>query len=188
MSELPIFYRSSGIIKGVYLPSEEKFYKGVLITDEGIFPASLARNIVRFFKHRKPRKTRQTLKREHLFVCWVYGIDQPPFYEMRLIGRKGLNAKLPSLLPEDNTFITQGIVTEKTSEKVILRVQRNPDPERTKEKIERSINFIEIRDCPGKVRRSQFWLFRSTMKDGYLHCTEAEILALAKTAKKYITK
>lgn len=188
MSELPIFYRSSGIIKGVYLPSEKRFYKGVLITDEGIFPASLARNIVRFFKRGKPRDVRHTLKSQHLFVCWVYGIDKPPFYEMRLIGRKGLNAKLPNLLPEDNTFITQGIVAEKTSEKVILRVQRNPDPERTKEKIERSVTFIEIRDCPGKVRRSQFWFFRSTMKDGYLHCTEAEILALAKTAKKYITK
>ena len=152
------------------------------MTDEGLFPATVAEGILRFLT-RNPKK--KTIKKKHHFICWVHGLPEAPYYKLYLINRKG-KANLPELFSENNTFLSQGIVTDRSSERVILRVQKNPRPDRTSKEIEDSINYLEIRDCPGKVRTSQFWSFRSSLKDGFLHYQSGELLAKAKVAKSYL--
>ena len=43
MSDLdkPIFYRSSGLLFGTYLPSEDDLSEGILMTEQGLFPTIL---------------------------------------------------------------------------------------------------------------------------------------------------
>ncbi len=182
-SDRPIFYRSSGLIVGTYLPSEDDLSHGILITEQGLFPATVNEQILRFLT-RNPKK--KTIKRKHPFICFVAGLTEPPYYQFYLIGRKGKRTK-NKLFRRPNRFLTQGIVTQRSPEKVILRVQKNPTPERTSQEIEESINYVEIRGCPGLVRSSQFWLLRSNLKeDGFLHYHSGELLAKAKVAKSYL--
>ncbi len=182
-SDQPIFYRSSGLILGTYLPSEDDLSHGVLITEQGLFPATVNEQILRFLT-RNPKK--KTIKRKHPFICFVAGLPEPPYYQFYLIGRKGKRTK-NKLFRRPNRFLTQGIVTQRSPEKVILRVQKNLTPERTSQEIEESINYVEIRGCPGLVRSSQFWLLRSNLKeDGFLHYHSGELLAKAKLAKSYL--
>jgi hypothetical protein len=178
----PIFFRSTGLIYGLYLPSDDDKTKGVLMTDVGLFPAAINENIRRFFKKHSKKKT---LKRKHHFICWVRGIPDPPHYQLTLTSRTGKN-NLPEIFPVNNSFICQGIVTERSRERVILKVQMNARSSRTREDIEQSINYLEIKDCPGKVRTSQFWQFRSTFREGFLHCESGELLANAKVTKQFI--
>jgi hypothetical protein len=178
----PIFFRSTGLIYGLYLPSDDDKTKGVLMTDVGLFPATINESIRRFFKKHSKKKT---LKRKHHFICWVRGIPDPPHYQLTLTSRTGKN-NLPQIFPVNNSFIFQGIVTERNSERVILKIQMNARPSRDRDMIEQSINYLEIKDCPGKVRTSQFWQFRSTFKEGFLHYESGELLANAKVTKKFI--
>ena len=178
----PIFFRSTGLIYGLYLPSDDDKTQGILMTDVGLFPATINQNIRRFFKKHSKKKT---LRVKHHFICWVRGIPDPPHYQLTLTSRTGKN-NLPDIFPENNSFISQGIVTERSRERVILKVQMNARPSRTPEEIEQSINYLEIRDCPGKVRTSQFWQFRTTFKEGFLHCRGSELLANAKVTKQFL--
>lgn len=195
MSE--IFYCSSCLIKGIYLPSEKDLSTGALMTEEGLFPTTLSEDICRFFqnKNAKPKDKGKTLKKPHFFYCWVYGTLEEPYYRMHVKKRMGVRAyksygvakKSYKLFPRKHTFITRGIIVGRDSEKVVVRVQQNPRPNRTAEDIENSINYIQIKDCPGKVRSSQFWSFHSVMKDGFLHYKSGELIAKASIAKKYLT-
>ena len=181
-SDQPIFYRSSGLICGTYLPSEDDLSQGILMTEQGLFPAILTEAILKFLT-KNPKK--KTIKRKHHFICYVRGLPQAPYYQLYLINRAG-KTNLPELFSENNTFLSQGIVTERSKERVILRVQKNPIPSRTSQEIQDSINYLEIKDCPGKVRTSQFWSFRSRLQDGFLHFQSGELLANAKVAKSYL--
>ena len=191
MSDLDksIFYRSSGLICGKYLPSEGDLVQGVLMTDEGLFSATLNQRVLEFLTwcsgsgERIPSK--RTIRRKHHFVCWIYGLPEAPYYQLHLIDRKN-KKKFSKLLPGSNIFLSQGIVMDRISERVVLRVQKNPRPDRNSQEIEDSINHLEIRGCPGKVRTSQFWLIYSRFKDGFLHYQSGELLAKAEVAKSYL--
>ncbi len=181
-SDQPIFYRSSGLILGTYLPSEDDLSQGILMTEQGLFPTIATENILKFLT-KNPQK--KTIKRKHHFICYVRGLPEAPYYQLYLINRAGKN-NLPELFSENNTFLSQGIVTSRSRERVILRVQKNPIPSRTSQEIQDSINYLEIKNCPGQVRTSQFWSFRSHLQDGFLHCQSGELLANAKVAKSYL--
>lgn len=178
----PIFFRSTGLIRGTYLPSDNTLTEGILLTDVGLFPATANESIRRFFKKHSKKKT---LRVKHHFICWVRGIPDPPYYLLAITSRTGQN-NLPEIFPVNNSFVCQGIVTERSRERVILRVQMNARPDRSPDVIKESINHLEIRDCPGKVRTSQFWQFRSTFSEGFLRCQSGELLANATTTKKFI--
>ena len=177
-----IFFRSTGLIRGTYLPSDNTLTEGILMTDVGLFPATANESIRRFFKKHSKKKT---LRAKHHFICWVRGIPDPPYYLLAVTSRTGQN-NLPEIFPVNNSFVCQGIVTERSQERVILRVQMNVRPDRSPDVIKESINHLEIKDCPGKVRTSQFWQFRSTFKEGFLRCQSGELLANAKVTKKFI--
>ena len=179
-SDKPIFYRSSGILFGTYLPSEEDIFQGVVMSEQGLFPVSISKYLLKFF-NLKP----ENIRRKHHFYCWAYGLPEAPHYRFHLIGRTGKD-KISELYSEKNIFLSQGIITERNSEQVIIRVQKNLRPYRTSEEIEKSINYLIIKNCPGKVRNSQFWSFRNRLQDGFLHFESGEILATAKIAKSYL--
>ena len=181
-SDQPIFFRSSGLIRGTYLPSENDLAQGILMTEQGLFPASLTRRILNFLTKYPEQKT---IENQHYFICFVCGLSEAPYYRLYLIGITS-ETKFPKLFPENNTFLSQGIITERSSEIVTIRVQKNILPRRTKQEIEDSINYLKIKNCPGKVRTSQFWSFRSRLQEGFLHCQSAELLANAKVAKSYL--
>ena len=177
------FFRSVGLLEGVYLPSSEDLAQGTLMTDLGLFPATLEPQIIKPFKRYKP-----SIAKKWFFICWVHGISEPPYYRLTMRQKRG-QRDFPPNIPHPNWFISQGLVTECTPEKVILKVQLNPKPERperTVEEIEASVNYLEIRGCPSKVEKSQFWRFITVFKDGFLHCQTAELLADAETNKKLL--
>ena len=177
-----IFFRSTGLLRGTYLPSDKTLTEGILMTDVGLFPATANESIRNFFKNHSKKKT---LRAKHHFICWVRGIPDPPYYSLVITSRTGQN-NLPEIFPVNNSFVCQGIVTERSRERVILRVQMNARQDRSPDVISESISHLEIKDCPGKVRTSQFWQFRSTFSEGFLHCQSGELLANAKVTKKFI--
>lgn len=189
-----LYFRSVGLIRGTYLPSNEDMYQGTLLTEQGIFPAELKQSVINFFNRDTARRKRRkksgkpAIAKENNFICWIAGINSSPYYRFQLIGWNGknLNNEINNLLPEPNTFITRGIVIKRDRSEVIQRIQKNPKPERTKEEIANFKCELKILDCPGKVRKNQFWLFKSSLIDGFLHCQSAEFLAYAKEAKKLL--
>lgn len=94
------------------------------MTEQGLFPTIATENILKFLT-KNPQK--KTIKRKHHFICYVRGLPEAPYYQLYLINRAGKN-NLPELFSENNTFLSQGIVTSRSRERVILRVQKNLFP------------------------------------------------------------
>ena len=185
-SDQPILYRSSGLILGTYLPSEDDLSQGILMTEQGLFPAICHEDLLKFLtKKNRQNPKKENIQKKHHFLFYARGLAEAPYYQFYLINRYG-STKLPELFSENNSFLSQGIVTERDSEKVILRIQKNIRPERTQKEIEDSLHYLIIKNCPGKVRNSQFWSFRSRLQDGFLHFQSGELLATAKLAKSYL--
>ncbi|MGK7934370.1 MAG: hypothetical protein AB4206_00950 [Xenococcaceae cyanobacterium] len=184
-SDQPIFFRSSGLIRGEYLPSDNDSSQGILMTEHGLFPTICRQDLLKFlFKNNSQNRQQKNFQQKHQFLFYVYGLSEPPYYQFCLLERIG-KSKIPKVFSENNTFVSQGIVTLRSSEQVILKVQKNIRPDRTSQEIEDSISFLIIKNCPGKVRTSQFWSFRSRLQDGFLHFKSGELLANAKIVKSY---
>ena len=79
-----IFYRSSGLLFGIYLPSDDDVNQGVFMTGQGLFPATLTEAILKFFS-----KNKKNIQRKHHFYCWVRGLSEAPYYHFYLISRSG---------------------------------------------------------------------------------------------------
>ena len=56
-SDKPIFYRSSGLILGTYLPSEDDLSQGILMTEQGLFPAICHEDLLKFLTKKKSSKS-----------------------------------------------------------------------------------------------------------------------------------
>ena len=184
-SDQRLFFRSSGLLRGKYLPSDNDSSQGILMTEQGLFPAFLNEDLLKFLpKKNSNNPKKKNFQYKHHFFCQIRGLSEPPYYQFYLINRYG-STKLPSLFPENNTFLSQGIITERSTEKTILKVQKNIRPNRSSQEIEDSVNHLILKNCPGKVRNSQFWSFRSRLQDGFLHYQSGELLANAKFVKSY---
>lgn len=183
-SDKHIFFRSLGILRGKYLPSDDDSSQGIFMTEHGIFPTTCRQDLLRFLTKNKNLDPdfRKGFRQRQQFLAYLYGLDEPPYYHFSLIDRFG-TTKLPPPFLETNSFLSQGIVTERTSEEVLLKVQKNLRPNRDSQEITDSVNFLILKNCSGKVRTSQFWSIRSSFHDGFLHFQSGELLAHAKTVK-----
>ena len=180
-----IAFQSIGGVEGIYLPSQENSKVGTLLTDYGVFPAEVSKRIVRKFSlitgHPISKSNSSTRLK---YVAWVIGIESAPYYRLDL---RSIHDEFAEWIEGgDNWFYLQGIVAERTPEVVSLRMQRNYWQSYTEEKIEASINYLKIKNCPSSVRKSQFWKFAVSFKTGFLHCLTGERLADASTTKKII--
>lgn len=52
-----IFYRASGLIRGKYLPTEDDLNQGILMTEQGVFPASITETMLHFLTKNPKKKT-----------------------------------------------------------------------------------------------------------------------------------
>ena len=195
-----IAFQSIGGVEGIYLPSQEDPKVGTLLSNHGVFPAETSQRVrrkySRFTGHdlsqaqgvspsateggQMPLASRQMRLR---FISWVIGTDEPPYYRLDL---RSIYDKFPYWIEGDNWFYLQGIIAERTTEIVSLRMQRNYLENYTEEKIASSINYLKIKNCPSSVRRSQFWKFTVSFREGFLHCLTGERLADARTTKKIL--
>lgn len=179
-----IAFQSIGGIEGIYLPSQENPKIGTLLSDYGVFPAETSKQVrrtySRFTGHDLSKSEKQTRLR---FIAWVKGHETSPFYSLDL---RSIHDKFPYWIKGENWFYLQGIIAERTTEMVSLRMQRNYWQNYTEEKIASSINYLKIKNCPSSVRRSQFWKFTVSFRDGFLHCLTSERLADARTTKKIL--
>lgn len=67
-------YRSTGLVRGIYLPSDTESAKGVLITHDGIFSAELF------------RRWWQPPKQELVWNCWLKTMKEEPLLHFILKG------------------------------------------------------------------------------------------------------
>ena len=179
-----IAFQSIGGIEGIYLPSKEDPKVGTLLSNYGVFPAETSQQVrrtySRFTGHDLAEADGQTKLR---FVAWVIGTDEPPYYRLDL---RLLKEEFPEWIEGENWFYLQGIIAERTSELVSLRMQRNYWQNYTEDRISSSINYLKIKNCPSSVRKSQFWKFTVGFKEGFLHCLTGEKLADANTTRKIL--
>ena len=178
-----IAFQSIGGVKGIYLPSQENPKYGSLLTDYGIFPAEVSKRIRQKFPKIAGHPLEEKSERRFKFITWVMGTEEPPYYrfDLRLI-----YLEFPEWVKHDNWFIIQGIIAERTSERVSVRMQQNYWQNYSEEKIRASVNYIPILNCPSNIRKSQFWKFTTSFRDGFLHCLTAERLADATETKKVL--
>ena len=179
-----IAFQSIGGIEGVYLPSLENPKYGTLLTDYGIFPAETSKQVRRTFPRFAGHSILEPLGEKRLrFLTWVIGIEEPPDYKLDL---RSIHLCFPEWIKRDNWFYIQGIINERTPERVLLRMQQNLWKEISPERVEKSINHLRIKDCPSNVRASQFWHFTASFDNGFLSCRESKRLANAAETKKVL--
>lgn len=179
-----IAFQSIGRVEGIYLPSQENPEYGTLLTDYGIFPAEVSKRIMKKFAKFTGHPISETSGETRLkFIAWVIGTSEAPYYRLDL---RSIHDEFPEWLKGDNWFYLQGIVKERTPEKVSLRMQRNHWQSYTSEAIAASVNYLQILNCPKLVRTSQFWKFTVSFSEGFLHCLTAERLADATETKKIL--
>ena len=179
-----IAFQSIGGVEGIYLPSKEDPEYGTLLTDYGIFPAEVSKRIIKKF----PKFTGSPISEpsgetRFKYLTWLIGIEEAPYYRFDL---RSIHDKFPEWIKHENWFYLQGIVKERDSEKVSLRMQRNYWQNYHPDAIANSVNYLQIKNCPSNVRSSQFWLFTANFRSGFLHCLTSERLADARTTKKII--
>lgn len=179
-----IAFQSIGGVEGIYLPSSENSKYGTLLTDFGIFPAETSKQFRRTYPRFAGHKISEASHQKRLkFIAWVKGIEESPFYSLDL---RSIHNDFPYWIESENWFYLQGIIAERSSEIVSLRMQCNYWQNYSEEKIANSINYLKIKNCPSNVRRSQFWKFTVCFREDFLHCLIGERLADAATTKKII--
>ena len=179
-----IAFQCIGGIEGIYLPSQENPKYGTLLTDYGIFPTETSKQVRRTFPRFAGHKISEADNQTRLkFSAWIKGHQEGSLYSLDL--RSILN-EFHYRNESENWFYLQGIVEERTSSEVSLRMQRNYWQNFTKESIASSINYLKIKNCPSNVRKSQFWKFTVCFREGFLHCLTGERLADARMTKKIL--
>ena len=179
-----IAFQSIGGVEGIYLPSKENPKYGSLLTDYGIFPAETSKQVRKMFPRFASHSISEPKGEKRLrFLTWVIGTKEPPYYKLDL---RSIHLYFPEWIKCDNWFYLQGIIAERTPERVLLRMQQNLWKEITPERVEKSINHLQIKDCPSNVRSSQFWLFTASFDNGFLSCQGSERLADASSTKKIL--
>ncbi|MGB5635330.1 MAG: hypothetical protein WBM44_12775 [Waterburya sp.] len=179
-----IAFQSIGGVEGIYLPSQENPKYGTLLTDYGIFPAETSKQVRRTFPRFAGHPISEPKNETRLrFLAWLKGQLEPPYYSLEL---RLLREQFPEWVKGDNWFYFQGIIAERTSERVLVRMQRNHWKGITDEQVEASVNYLPIKDCPSNVKKSQFWKFTASFSGGFLHCQTAERLADASSTKKIL--
>ena len=179
-----IAFQSIGGVEGIYLPSKENPKYGTLLTDYGIFPAETSKQVRRTFPRFAGHSISEPGGETRLrFLTWVIGTEEPPYYKLDL---RSIHLCFPEWIKCDNWFYLQGIIAERTPERVLLKMQQNLWKEISPERVEKSINHLQIKDCPSSVRASQFWLFTASFDNGFLSCRESKRLANAVETKKVL--
>jgi hypothetical protein len=179
-----IAFQCIGGIKGIYLPSQENSKYGTLLTDYGIFPTETSKQVRRTFPRFTDHKIFEADNKTPLkFIAWIKGHKEIPFYSLDL---RSIHNEFPYWIEGDNWFYLQGLIHDRTSETVVLRMQCNYWQNYTEETIASSINYLKIKNCPSNVRKSQFWKFTACFREGFLHCLTGERLADARMTKKIL--
>lgn len=179
-----IAFQSIGGVEGIYLPSKENPEYGTLLTDYGIFPAEVSKQIMRKFPKFTGHSISEPENKTRLkYLTWLIGSEEAPYYRLDL---RSIKDEFPEWIKSDNWFYLQGIVKERNSERVSLRMQRNYWQNYHPDAIANSINYLQIKNCPTNVRSSQFWKFTASFSEGFLHCLTGEKLADARTTKKIL--
>ncbi|MDJ0573324.1 MAG: hypothetical protein QNJ53_30405, partial [Pleurocapsa sp. MO_192.B19] len=179
-----IAFQSIGGVEGIYLPSKENPKYGTLLTDYGIFPAETSKRVrEKLFKKADSNSDKSLIEKRLKFLAWIKGSDESPYYSLDL---RSIHDTWDDWIKEDNRFHLQGLISERTPERVLLRIQRNHWQGITPTEIEQSISHLQIKNCPKNVKKSQFWYFRVSIVDGMLHCTESQQLANAKDTKRIL--
>ena len=179
-----IAFQSVGGVEGIYLPSQENPKYGSLLTDYGIFPAEVSQQV----RRTSPKIVGFSIESEKSdkrlrFLTWIIGTEEPPYYKLDL---RSIHLEFPEWVKHDNWFILQGIIAERTPDRVLLRMQLNYWQNYSEEKIRASVNYIQILNCPSQCRKSQFWKFAACFRDGFLYCQTARRLADATETKKIL--
>ena len=179
-----IAFQSIGGVEGIYLPSQEDPEYGTLLTDYGVWPTEVSKRIIKKFPKFTGHPISEASSQTRLkFIAWVIGIESAPYYRLDL---RSIHDRFPDWIESENWFYLQGIVNERNSGKVSLRMQRNYWQNYHPEAIANSINYLQIKNCPSNVRTSQFWKFTASFTEGFLHCLTGERLADAPTTKKIL--
>lgn len=178
-----IAFQSVGGVEGIYLPSQEEPKYGSLLTDYGIFPAEVSKRVRQKFPRIAGHPIEEKGKNKLLFLTWVIGIEEPPYYRLDL---RSIHQEFSEWGKQDNWFYLQGIIAERTGERVLLRMQQNYWQNYSEEKVLASVNYIPLKNCPSTIRKSQFWKFTASFRDGFLNCQTAQRLADATETKKVL--
>lgn len=154
-------YRSTGIVRGIYLPSDTASAFGVLITRDGVFSAELFR---RWWK---------APKEEQVWNCWLKTLNSEPSLHFILKGtykdEQGEN-RSPDSIPEDR-FSIRGNLRFWNEEKGNFAINIYPNKDAI-----RSFTpfFVEIEGELVDPKPGAFWEVEAVRKGNKLVLVEAQ--------------
>jgi hypothetical protein len=154
-------YRSTGIVRGIYLPSDTASAFGVLITRDGVFSAELFR---RWWK---------APKEEQVWNCWLKTLNSEPSLHFILKGtykdEQGDN-RSPDSIPEDR-FSIRGNLRFWNEEKGNFAINIYPNKDAI-----RSFTpfFVEIEGELVDPKPGAFWEVEAVRKGDKLVLVEAQ--------------
>jgi hypothetical protein len=165
-------YRSTGIVRGIYLPSETASAEGVLMTRDGMFTAELF------------RRWWQPPKEELVWNCWLKTLKEDPSLHFILKGtyrdETGENISPDSIL--EDRFSIRGNLLFWNEDKGNFGISIRPNKEAV-----RQFNpfFVEIKGHLVSPKAGAFWEVEAVRKGKELILVEAqEVFPPMKKKKK----
>lgn len=154
-------YRSTGIVRGIYLPSDTASAHGILITRDNMFSAELF------------RKWWQPPKEELVWNCWLKTMNHEPNLHFILKGtyrnEEGENIS-PDVIPEDR-FSIRGNLLFWNEEKGNFAINIHPNKDALRKF---KPFFVEIEGKLVNPKAGAFWEVEAVRKGNKLVLVEAQ--------------
>ncbi|WP_041596202.1 hypothetical protein [Halothece sp. PCC 7418] len=165
-------YRSTGIVRGIYLPSDTASAEGVLITRDGMFPAELF------------RRWWQPPQKELVWNCWLKTLREDPSLHFILKGtyrtEDGENISPDSILEDRFSIRGNLLFWNEDQGNFGISIRPNKDAIRKFKPF-----FIEVQGRLVSPKAGAFWEVEAVRKGNKLVLVEAqEVFPPMKKKKK----
>lgn len=170
-----LYYQAIAVIKGKYVPSEEKFHSGIFVCNEGEAVASLEKPFS-FWLRRNPN----TLENEQVFQAWVRTVKKKDlngnteeFLYYRLLRTieeyPDWIANIPQEKIKGNRVKVRGQVIFSKDSKIVVKAQQNEDAKKR-------FQVVLKGNLPG-FRPLQFWELFGVQQDDELILESGKLIA-----------
>jgi len=150
-------YRAIGLVRGQYLPSQEAFDKGILLTDDGKkFPALMFYHLAK-----QLAKHPEQLDAQLFWSVWPQTLKDEPglLLELNILRNSRDEQQLSRLSAGVNYFSIRGVVVSQDAStgKLAIRIERNKTPRPGRERKDLQPFDLEIEGFLPSDAVGQFW-------------------------------
>lgn len=184
-----LYYQAVGFVRGQYLPSQDSFSQGILVTEDGLMAPANLLGAASFLLG----KHEELLQGSHIWIVYPRTRLQPPYlhFAVRAIRQPPTREELEAAYKSIDYFTVRGLVTYIDNEagKFVVRVYRNVKPSNILERPKNDQPFLlTLVGIMPKEAYGQFWELRVHREADQLVLKEATFVAQVFKPKKETSK